>query len=91
MENEPQIDLNQAKQYLRVNGNEFDTQISEMISCAQNIAKLYIESETLKQNSKIIKQGVLSHIALMFDSGYVSSSLPAEVLQFYKPFIRPKL
>ena len=85
------VDLKQAKQYLRVNGSEFDELITEMITCAGNIAKLYIAPEIFYLNIEIIKQGILSHIAIMFDSGYVLSTLPAEILQYYKPFITPKL
>jgi hypothetical protein len=91
MKDHKMIGLEQAKLFLRVNDDSFDTLIIRMINCAEDVAELYIEDHILAQNLRIIQQGILAHVAMMFDSGYVLETLPAEILQYYKPFIRPKL
>lgn len=91
MINQRMVSLGQAKLFLRINNAEFDMLLNEMIDCAEAVAKLYIEPAAFEKNLSIISQGILAHVALMFDSGYVSSTLPGDILQYYKPFIKPRL
>jgi len=85
------ITLKQVKDYLRISGSEFDEMLREMLKCAIDVAKLYIDQKEIDSEFAIIKQGILAHVAIMFDAKYITSNLPAEILQYYKPLIRHKL
>ena len=83
--------LIELKNFLRLNGNEYDSVLTNMLSAATKIAAEYLPKEILEQNNEMVKLGVMTHVSIMFDMNYISKELPVAVLQFYKPYLQIKL